>query len=138
LIVVGVQVKKENVLILSLLVMTNTIATRSVSNYLQMPMTRMENPSLKAFIKRVEDEEGEEESGEKQGWTADWGEAEWRLYGEWQRFPFGKKRGLLIYLTFPFFHSLSVTSQNFGVEIPWSQTERSAYCVSRTEAPQPI
>jgi len=21
------------------------------------------------------------------------GEAEWRLYGEWQRFPFGKKEG---------------------------------------------
>jgi hypothetical protein len=47
--------------------MTNTIATRSVSNYLQMPMTRMENSSLNVFIKRVEDEEDEEESGEKQG-----------------------------------------------------------------------
>lgn len=53
--------------------MTNTIATRSVSNYLQMPMTRMENSSLNAFIKRVEDEEDEVESGEKQGWTGDWG-----------------------------------------------------------------
>ena len=92
--------------------MTNTIATRSVSNYLQMPMTRMENSPVNAFIKRVEDEEDEVESGEKQGWTGDWGEAEWRLYGEWQRFPFGKKRGLLIYLTFFPFFPRSVCNQS--------------------------
>jgi hypothetical protein len=53
--------------------MTNTIATRSVSNYLQMTMTRMENSSLNAFIKGGEDEVDEVESGEKQGWTGDWG-----------------------------------------------------------------
>jgi hypothetical protein len=80
-----------------------------------MPMMRMENSSLNAFIKRVEDEEDEVENGEKQGWTGDWGKAEWRFVWRVAAIPFWKKRGLLIYFTFPFFPlAQCVTSQNLA------------------------
>lgn len=59
-----------------------------------MPMTGNENPLFEGPYQE-EDEEKKATSGEKNKVELGAGgprEAEWR-FGEWQRFPFGKKEG---------------------------------------------